>query len=211
MTARSYYGSGSALRRAWGSLRHEGPRIFALKLASELGYRRVVLLARPLDQPIADVAPTLPVDAALLAESDIDEYAALRPDEDRSRVRAHLAAGWKCFTLRHEGRIVSACWAALPPYRSSYLGCEMPVAADEVYLTDAWTDPRHRGHSLAHVLCLHQLAHFRDRGFRRAVRGTLPENRSALRAHAKSGFRPVAMLTRVKLGPWTWHTRRDWQ
>jgi RimJ/RimL family protein N-acetyltransferase len=85
----------------------------------------------------------------------------------------------------------------------------MPIGPGDVYLVDAWTDARYRGHALAHVLCLHQLRHFRAFGFRRAVRGTVPENPSALRVHAKSGFRPIAMLVRIRIGPWRWHARRD--
>ena len=202
---------GGAIGRAVGALRRDGLEAFAYKVASEAGFRRVLLLARPLDEPIADVVPTLPVEFASLGKDDIDDYLALRPDADRARIAAHLASGWNCHVLRHEGRIVSACWRADPPYWSSYLERTMPIADGDAYLTDAWTDAGYRGHALAHVLCLHQLRDLREKGFRSALRGTVPENRSALRAHAKSGFRPVAMLGRIRIGPWRRHFRRDWR
>jgi ribosomal protein S18 acetylase RimI-like enzyme len=205
----SFYPSGHALQRAAASLRHEGVGAFAFKLASELGYRRVLLLERLLDDPIGDPAPAMPVEFALLAEDEIDDYLVLRPEADRARIVEHLAAGWTCAVLRLEDRIVSACWSAAPPYWSAYLERPMPVEPGDVYLTDAWTDARHRGHALAHVLCLHQLHHFRALGFRRALRGTIPENLSALRVHAKSGFRVIAMLGRLRIGPWRRHFRRD--
>ena len=113
--------------------------------------------------------------------------------------------------LRHEGRIVSACWSIASSYRTSYLECEMPAVDGGAYLADAWTDERYRGHSLAHVLCLGQLRELRARGFRIALRGTAPENRSALRAHRKSGFRPVALLGRLRVGPWRRYFRREWR
>ncbi|CAG1000766.1 hypothetical protein BURK1_02836 [Burkholderiales bacterium] len=202
--------SGNAVQRALSSLRHEGIVTFGLKLASEFGYRRVLLLGRPLDEPIPDVAPTLPIEIAVLNDGEIDDYLAFRPESGRASVSRQLASGWTCFVVRHENRIVSACWAPRPPYRSSYLECDMPVADGDAYLTDAWTLAAYRGRSIAHLLCLYQLRHYRALGYARALRGTVPENRSALRAHAKSGFRPIAMLGRVRLGPWRHHFRREW-
>ena len=207
----SFYPSGNALQRAVGSLRHEGPGAFAYKLASELGFRRVLLLERLLDEPIADVASATPVEFAVLGARDVDDYLAHRQDADRARVEARLASGETCFALRREGRIVSTCWSAGPGYWSGYLECPMPVADGEAYLLDAWTDAASRGLGLAHVLCVHQLRHLRAKGFRRVLRGTVPENRSALRAHAKSGFRPIAMLGRIRIGPWRWQFMRDWR
>jgi hypothetical protein len=207
----SFYPSGNALRRAIRSLRQEDLGTFAYKLASETGFRRVLLLERPLDDPIADPAPALPVDFAMLGAHEIDDYLVLRPDADRAHIAAHLASGWTCHVLRHDGRIVSACWRADSPYWSSYLERTMPIADGDAYLTDAWTDAGYRGHALAHVLCLHQLRDLREKGFRRALRGTVPENRSALRAHAKSGFRPIAVLGRIRIGPWRGHFRREWR
>ncbi|MBK6805916.1 MAG: hypothetical protein IPG84_14195 [Betaproteobacteria bacterium] len=141
----SLYPSGNALQRAIRSLRQEDLGTFAYKLASETGFRRVLLLERPLDDPIADPAPALPVEFAMLGAHEIDDYLVLRPDADRAHIAAHLASGWTCHVLRHEGRIVSACWRANPPYWSSYLERTMPIADGDAYLTDAWTDAGYRG------------------------------------------------------------------
>jgi L-amino acid N-acyltransferase YncA len=46
------------------------------------------------------------------------------------------------------------------------------------------------------------LRRFRDEGCPRALRGTLPENLAALRAHAKAGFQTYALMGRIKIGPW---------
>lgn len=208
---RSYYPSGSAWTRALGSLRHEGPRTFALKLLSAAGYRRVLLLERPLDEPIPDGPPAEGTVCESLGEDRLDEYLAFRPDADRAVISAHFVDGFECHVLRRDGRIVSACWSTARPQWASYLGMTMPLAGGDVHLTDAWTHPDYRGHAYAHLLCLHQLRHFRDRGFRRAVRSTVPENRSALRVHAKSGFRPVALLGVVRIGPWRREFRRAWR
>jgi ribosomal protein S18 acetylase RimI-like enzyme len=208
---RSYYPTGSAWKRAIGSLRHESLRTFAFKLAAELGYRRVVLLERRLDESIPDAPPAAGTAFALLGEDGIDEYLAFRPESDRAGIAAQLARGDQCFVLRHDGRVVSACWASFRRLRTSFLDDEIPLDEGDVYVTEAWTHEDFRGRSYAHVLCVHQLRDLRARGFRRALRSTVPENYSALRAHAKSGFRPIAMIGRIRIGPWRRHFRRDWR
>lgn len=209
--SRSYYPDGSAWRRALGSLRHESPRTFAFKLLAELGYRRVVLLARDLDDPIPDGPPADGTAFERLGKDRLDEYVAFRSSGDRARIAKQFDAGYECYVLRRDGRVVSSCWATSEPQWSAYLGCTIPTGPGDVYLTDAWTHPDFRGHAYAHVLCLHQLRHFRDRGFRRAVRSTIPENYSALRVHAKSGFRPLALIGTMRVGPWRRTFRRAWR
>jgi GNAT superfamily N-acetyltransferase len=199
---RSFYPRGNALQRALGSLRHEGLRTFGWKLAAEAGLRRIVRLERRLDEPIAEARCELPVEFGVLDAGMIDEYLAARPGVDRGDIESLLRAGRMCFLVRHDGRIVSSCWASTESCHSSYLGREIVLEEGDVYFNDAWTAPAMRGHGLAHALCLRQLRYFRDRGFRRAIRGTVPENHSALRAHRKSGFRPIALLARLRLGPW---------
>ena len=208
---RSFYPTGNALERAFASLRHEGLGTFAWKLAAELGYRRIVRLERALHEPIPDVTLELPVTFGLLGADEIDDYVAARPNARQAEIASHLRAGRHCFVVRHEGRIVSACWAATTACRSLYMGRDIELAEGDVYFTDAWTDPALRGHALAHALCVHQLRHFRERGFRRAIRGTVPENPSALRAHAKSGFRPTLLQARLRIGGWQRNFDRPWR
>lgn len=208
---RSLYPTGSRWRRAIESLRHEGPKTFAIKLASELGYRRVLLLERALDDSIPDPPRAEGVVFERLGVDRVDEYRAFRRDAGQDRIDAQLASGHECYVLRQDGRIVSSCLASTRPQLSAFLGTPIPVGEGDVYLSDAWTDPASRGHSHAHVLCLHQLRHFRDLGSRRAVRATVPENRSALRAHAKSGFRPFGVLGTLRIGPWQREFRRPWR
>lgn len=208
---RSYYPTGSAVRRALGSLVHERPRTFLFKLLAELGYRRTVFLERPLDEPIPAGPPDQGATFAKLAEDRLDAYVAYRGNTDRDATAALFASGRECYVLEREGRLISSCWASTGPQWSKFLDAETPLADGDVYLSDAWTDPEFRGHAYAHLLCLHQLRHFRDRGFVRAVRSTIPENYSALRVHAKSGFRPVEVHGTMRFGRWRRSFRRPWR
>ena len=127
---------------------------------------------------------------------------ALRPDSFRSTIVELLEAGSLCFVARHDGRAVGTCWVAPDHPYDAFLDLELLLSAGDAYLFDAYTLPTFRGQRVAPAICAHQLRYCRDAGFRRAMRATFPENVSALRAHAKSGFRQVGVVGRVKLGPW---------
>ena len=60
--------------RALAVLHAEGPRVFWIKLLSELGvYRRLLLLERSLTDPIDETASAVPLDIDLLTRDDVDE------------------------------------------------------------------------------------------------------------------------------------------
>ncbi len=196
-----------ALHRAWWSLRHEGMHVFLMKLLGELGYRRVHVLARSLREPVAPLPPSS-ITLDILGTVPFEEYALLRRDTTREALEGRARAGHVCFVARENGRIVAACWSATRDARDDYLGCSIPLEPGDVYFYNAFTAASHRGRNLARRVCARQLEHFRDAGFVRAVRVTVPENVAALRAHGKSGFVPVGMIARLRIGPWRRHFHR---
>jgi ribosomal protein S18 acetylase RimI-like enzyme len=205
------YPTGSAIRRAFAVLREEGLTSFWFKLASTVGYRRLLLLDRPLAEAVPQIELGQGLDFGTLAISEVDAHLAFRPELSRAIVLDRLRSAQACFYARHEGRIVSACWATKQSAWIEFLGCEFTLAPGEVYVFDAYTVPLYRGQGVAPALCLHQLSHFRQEGLRRAIRATLPENIPALRAHAKSGFRTYALLRSLRIGPWQFCVERPWQ
>jgi GNAT superfamily N-acetyltransferase len=205
------YPAGNVARRAIAVLRDEGLKSFWFKLASELGYRRLLLLERPLAQSIPELEPALPLRIDTLKPSDVDDHLAFRPEMARAHVLDRLRSAQVCFVARHESRIVSACWATTQPAWVEFLACGIGLALGEVYMFDAFTLPAYRGQRAAPALCTHQLMHFQRAGLRRAIRATLPENAPALRAHAKCGFVPFALIRRLRIGPWQYAFQRPWQ
>lgn len=200
--------SGNTVGRAIVVLRSEGFKSFWFKLLGEIGYRRLLLLERSLAQPISDFTPRLPVRIDALKESEVADYLAFRPETARTRVSEALQSGQTCFTARHEGRIVSAAWITSRRAWIDYLECELELDADEAYLSDAFTLPAYRGQGIAPALCRQQLRHLLQFGYHRVIRSTVPENKSALHAHAKSGFRPFAVMRTLRIGPWRRTIRR---
>jgi GNAT superfamily N-acetyltransferase len=202
------YPEADVARRALSVLRDEGLGSFWFKSLSVLGYRRLVLLERDLTSPEPQVATGLALGIAMLEPGEVDDYFAFRPEAPRELVLDRLRRAQTCFVARREGRIVSACWSSTEAAWSEFLRCEIAVAAGDVYLFDAFTLPACRGQGAAPALCMQQLRHFRRLGMHRAIRATLPENAAALRAHAKTGFRPYALLRTLRVGPWQATFRR---
>ena len=105
--------------------------------------------------------------------------------------------------MRHEGRIVSANWAARQgAYPIPYLDYEFPIQHDEVYLFDSVTESDLRGQNIAPALSVWVLRRLRAEGIRQTVIAVIPENRASLRARAKSGYRVCGMLRLVRIGRW---------
>ena len=200
--ARSAYPTGNVIRRALLTLRDEGLRSFWFKLLGECGYRRLLLLERPLDQPIADYTPDLPVDVTMLAQDEVDDYLVFRPGSTRREIAGRLRSGGMCFVARHQGRIVAAAWVAVQPVWVPFLGCQIAVTPDEAHVYDKFTLPAYRGHGIANAVRTHHLRYLQRAGLRRATGAVLPENASSLRDDGKGGFRVYGVLVRIKLGPW---------
>lgn len=199
---RSSYPTGNVIRRALLTLRDEGPKSFWFKLLSECGYRRLLLLERALDQPVADFTPGLPVDVAMLARDELDDYLVFRPGTPRRELADRLRSGHLCFVARHEGRIVAAAWVAMQPVWVPFLACRIDVTPDEGHIYDKFTLPAYRGHGISNAVRTHHLKHLQRAGLRRATGAVLPENVSSLRDDTKGGFRVYGVLGRIKLGPW---------
>jgi GNAT superfamily N-acetyltransferase len=207
VAGKSAYPRGNAVRRAFVTLQQEGPRSFWFKLLSELGYRRLLLFERPLDEPVPDFAPSLAVEIARLAESELDEYLGFRPGTEPRDVIERLRSGEMCFVARREGRIVSGGWIAVQNRWIDYLGCAIDMAAGDAYSYDKFTLPDYRGHGIFNAVRTHHLRQLRAVGYRRAIVTVVPENKSSVRDIYKGGYRLCGMIGRIKIGPWQRHFR----
>jgi GNAT superfamily N-acetyltransferase len=193
-----------ALERAKEVLRQEGVRSLWFKLLGETVYRRLLLLERPLQDPIPTVTACVPIESSLLQQSEVAEYLAFRPEASEAEVRSQLEIGDWCFVARHQGRIVATNWAATNRAWLDYLSRELRLAPDEVYAYDSFTAPAFRGQNLGPALVVEKLRYLRAAGYRRMVCTISPENRASLRADAKTGYRPYSTIGYVQIGPWRW-------
>jgi hypothetical protein len=197
------------IARGWDVLRREGLSSFWVKLLAATVFRQLILVERPLDEPVPEVKAAADVEVAILDASEIAEYRRFRPDTPEAEIRARLDAGQRCFAARHAGRIVSARWAAVDRVWIDYLSCELALAPGEGYPYDLYTAPEFRGHAFSPATSAAMLRHFQGAGFRRMVGTVLPGNEASFRASAKTGYRPCGRIGCVGMGPWIWRFRVD--
>ena len=196
------------LARAREILRQEGLRSLWFKILGDTVYRRLLLLERPLQDPIPEVTARVPVEISLLQKTQIAEYLEFRAEANESEVQSQLDAGHWCFVARYQGRIVSARWATAGRVWIDYLSRELQLAPGEVYFYDGFTRPDFRGQAVSPVTLAEMLRYFRTAGYRRMVGTVLPENQPSLRAVAKTGYRLYGVMGYVKIGPWKRHFHR---
>jgi RimJ/RimL family protein N-acetyltransferase len=200
--------------RAREVLRREGLRALWFKILGETVYRRLVVVERPLDLPVPDVAARVPVEVGLLRARELAEYRAFRPETPECELESRLRAGQICFVARHEGRIVSARWVAVDRVWVDYLSMDLPLAPDEACSYDMMTASDFRGQAVSPVTSAAMLRHFQQADFRRFVGTVLPTNEASFRAIAKTGYRRCGWIGYVGVGRWRRpfhidHGRRD--
>ncbi len=174
-------------------------------------YRRVVVMVRPLDRPIADRPPRLPVVISILGEDDLEAYRRFRPDQLERILEARRVRGDRCFAAWHEGRIVHAAWVATGGVHVPYLRRDLMLQSGDVYIYDSFTLPAFRGHGLAQARSAHLLKHYRQLGYRRALGVVAVENKVAFRPALGIGFYPIGLYGCVRFGPWQWDWQRVWR
>lgn len=201
--------SGSRIDRAWETIRREGLRSFWFKLVDVLGYRRLFLVRRSLNQPPSKVDCRLPITMEWLHPEGFGDYNVMRRSTDPRELARRLESGQRCLIARHDGRMVGAMWVVSGSARIEYLECELQLTAATLYLCEIYTDVHCRGRGVAPALTNEVLRRCREEGMQLAIQAILPENRAALRASEKNGFEVYALMSRLRLGPWLRHWTRD--
>lgn len=100
------------------------------------------------DLPHVDIDPRF--EFSELGEDDLPGIHNLRPGMSLDRYRRLLTAGKLCFGLKDQGRLVAKMWIDLDEINSVLYS--RPLAADEAYLFDAFSDEAYRGQNLAPFL-----------------------------------------------------------
>jgi hypothetical protein len=129
-----------------------------------------------------------------------ERSAVLDLDGDEKPELASLTLG--CFAARTaDGRVVSVRWAARRTARIEFLDCALPLAPDEAYNFDTWTDPPVRGLGVAAATGARLDDVLAAEGVRTVLRAVWPANQQGLRNAAGEGFAPVGSITAVRVGP----------
>jgi len=182
-------------------------RLWFRSLSRARIYRRLILIERPLSEPVSNISPRVPVTVRVLADSEIGAYTALRPQQDPAQIRRRLDGGHWCFAVWNDQRIIHVAWAAVQHVKIEYLAWEMELAPDQVYVYDIFTAPAFRRSGAASIRSVEMMRYFRELGYQRLLGAVSPEDRSAFRQNV--GYRRIGVIGYIALGPWRRAFRRS--
>ena len=175
-------------------------RLWFRSLSRARIYRRLILVERPLSEPVSNISPRVPVTVKVLAGSEIGAYMALRPQQHLAEIQRRLDEGHWCFAVWNDQRIIHVAWAAAQHAKIEYLSREMELAPDQVYVYDIFTAPAFRRSGAASIRSVEMMRYFRELGYQRLLGAVSPDDRSTFRQTV--GYRRIGVIGYVGLGPW---------
>lgn len=173
--------------------------------------RRMILLVRPLDAPIPDHHPRLPVVIKMLTDEDLPAYRRFHPKQAESLMQARLTRGEQCFTAWHEGRIAHAARVATERVYIPYLHHDLVLQPGDVYSHSSFTLPAYRGYGLSLARTVYAMHHYRQVGYRRMVVLVTVENTTGLHVVKQElGYQDIGLYGCMRFGLWQYSWQRMW-
>jgi GNAT superfamily N-acetyltransferase len=204
--------SGRGIATAPGSLRERVRAVYAQSgwtgvwfgALAVTAYRRLMIVERRLDHPIADPQESQPIATRTLEAADEDAFNALRRDASQGLFRERLDRGETCVGAWYEGRLAAAGWLVIARAPIPYLGTELALAPPNAWAYDGFTNPdlRSLGIGTARLTCL--LNEASARGARRVSAALLPENRAAAATFRQTGWRTVGAIRALRTSRSSW-------
>jgi len=194
------------LERARAALSAGGVRRLVAAGMDYLGvYRCADWFELGLDPVPTSDPPDVAVQIEELDETRLAAYVEYRAGAGRAAVRRRLDAGHVCYVAWRGDRIVSSLWGTDDRIVIPYLHrAPLRLSEGRMYVYDAFTRPGMRGLRILPVTHCRLLAHFADRGCRRAILVVGGENRSMIRSAVGVGYRRTGSIGSLRLGPVRW-------
>jgi L-amino acid N-acyltransferase YncA len=193
---------GGFLSRAASTLREQGPRAFAEKVAATLGLHRLLFLESDLTLASTPPQAKLPLEFRTLDATNVDLLMQSQPGFTKSFAERELAQGHVCVAALHEGQVVASVWVARDFLSSGWGKVRRRLATDEAYVYAVHTIPRLRGQGVNFALSCRLATWLCAAGVKRAYRLVLPWNQTARAAHRKAGFRERGQFVSLSFGRW---------
>lgn len=190
-------------QRASQIILDEGLCSLWFRVWGQICYRRIGLFIRDLDgSPIETVPAKWQLELGQLKAKDTADYMILHDDIGISELQHRFANGQMCFTARFQNNLVYTCWIARNYAWIEYLSRRIPLAIDEAYFYESFTAPNYRGGNVA-TICQKYIQEILKRdGLHCLIAVVLAENKSAIRAIRKAGYRRVGTLRTIWLYVW---------
>jgi GNAT superfamily N-acetyltransferase len=166
---------------------------------SRIGYRRLVLLERRLDEPVIPVGARVQAEIRLLGPDDEASFVALG-QEDAVVFRKRLEAGHLCWGAWCSGRLRHTRWYAFRGTYVEYLRCRLLLDDQVSYMYRSFTQPEYRGLGLAPATGSVCLPALRELGCRLVLAGVVPDNNAAFPSALRVGYRRIGVVRAVGAG-----------
>ena len=186
-------------RRVVEVARSEGLRGLWWRTLSATVYRRLVLVAREIDQGPEPARARLDLEFEYLTPDGIGEYLQLRDDASAAEIERRLRAGHRCALARHRGELVSARWFTTEAAEIDYLELAFELPRGVAYLYDVYTSPAARGRGISGEARRSYEEELRRAGTRRLLGTFMPENTAGLGLVSGAGYRAAGMVGCVRL------------
>lgn len=176
--------------------REKGPAGVWFGALSRAGYRRLVLLARPLAEPPVPLPPRVEAEIRPLTGDDEAAFAALGQG-DAAVFRRRLARGDAAWGAWCGGGLRYVSWVAFRETGVEYLRCRLVLADGVAYVYRAFAEPAYRRLGLGPAVqsaCLEGLCRH---GFRLALAAVVPENPWAFPPWLKVGYRRIGIVRAI--------------
>jgi hypothetical protein len=96
--------------------------------------------------------------------------------------------------------LVSTRWVTANSVWVDYLGRWLPLAPGEVWISDTFTDPEHRGQDVSPAAGAALARALVGEGVRAQLAGVLPENPLGVRAYGQAGYLTVCTIGYIRIG-----------
>ena len=180
-------------------VREKGPVGAWFGLLSKIGYRRLVLLERRLDEPLPEIVPRVEAEIRRLGPDDRADFEALGQG-DASVFRERLERGHHCWGAWCSGSLRHIAWIAFGETRVEYLNCRLRLNDDVAYIYRAFTHPEYRRLDLGPARQAACLTALRGQGYTAAIAAVLPDNPWASASWHKVGYRRIGVVRALGTG-----------
>ena len=186
-------------RRAIEVLREEGVRGLWWRSLGLTVYRRLVLVAREMedDPPPRQSRPSLSFE--FLAAGRLDDYLRLRPGFAATEVERRLETGQRCVLVRDGGEVVSARWLATGRAEMPYLNHVFDLPEGVAYVYDVYTSRAVRGRGVGAKGGAFAVGLLHSEGYRRLLGTFMPQSAAGRGLVAGAGYRPVGTIGCLRL------------
>lgn len=186
-------------RRVTDVARREGWRGLWWRSLSATVYRRLVVVARDIDEGPPTAPARFDLDFEYLTVDDLGRYLQLRRDASAADVERRLRAGQRCALACDSGEIVSARWFSTGVAEIDYLGLAFDLPPGVAYVYDVYTAPGARGSGISREVRHVYESELRRAGARRLLGTFMPENTAGLGLVSGAGYRAVGMVGCLRL------------